>query len=58
VSPSYASGTLTGLHFGLDSAETADVEVRWPDGRIQKFAGVAARKSYRLAPRGDLRPYP
>jgi hypothetical protein len=58
VSPSYASGTLTGLHFGLDSAETADVEVRWPDGRIQKFAGVAARKSYRLAPRGELRAYP
>jgi hypothetical protein len=58
VSASYASGTLTGLHFGLGSAEVADVEVRWPDGSIQKFAGVAARKSYRLAPRGELRPYP
>jgi hypothetical protein len=58
VSASYASGTLTGLHFGLGNAELADVEVRWPNGEIQKFAGIAARKSYRLAPRSKLRPYP
>jgi hypothetical protein len=58
VSPSYASGSLTGLHFGLDSAEVADVEVRWPDGEIQKFGRVTARKSYRVAPRDELRPYP
>jgi hypothetical protein len=29
------------LYFGLGAAETADLEVRWPDGRRQSFADVA-----------------
>jgi hypothetical protein len=28
------------LHFGLGVAATADVEVRWPSGGVQKLAGV------------------
>jgi enediyne biosynthesis protein E4 len=56
VSPSYASGTLTDLHFGLGSAEKADrVEVTWPGGRVQVFENVAARKIYSLKPGEDLR---
>src|SRR5262249_20714890 len=36
VSPSYASGSLTDLHFGLDGAERADeVAVTWPGGSTQ-----------------------
>jgi enediyne biosynthesis protein E4 len=54
VSPSYASGTLTEMRFGLGSAGSADVEVRWPGGEIRRFTGVAARRSYRLARGGEL----
>jgi len=48
VSASYASGTLTGLHFGLGDASQVDVEVRWPGGEIRRYPGVAARRVYRL----------
>lgn len=48
VASSYASGSLTPLHFGLGAAETADIEVRWPDGFVQAFRDVAARRTYRL----------
>jgi hypothetical protein len=30
------------LHFGLGSAETADIEIRWPNGGVEKIAGVRA----------------
>ncbi len=30
------------LHFGLGDAEAADVEVRWPSGEKQRFAGLKA----------------
>jgi hypothetical protein len=39
---SYLSVNDSRLHFGLGSAAVADVEVRWPLGRTEKFAGVAA----------------
>jgi hypothetical protein len=39
---SYLSVNDRRLHFGLGSATSADVEVRWPLGGIEKFAGVAA----------------
>ena len=48
VSSSYASGSLTGLHFGLGEADLADVEVLWPDGRTQAFPNVPARGAYRV----------
>jgi len=55
VSPSYASGSLVPLHFGLgDEAAAAAIEVRWPDGRTQTFRNVAARTTYRLRPGGEL----
>ncbi len=57
VSPSYASGTLTDLHFGLGSAERADrVEVIWPGGKTQVFENVAARKIYDVRPGEALLP--
>jgi len=47
VSPSYASGTLTDLHFGLGSADKADrIEVSWPGGQSQVFENIPARRIY------------
>ncbi|MEZ5363877.1 MAG: CRTAC1 family protein [Bryobacterales bacterium] len=37
----YAQSDLA-LHFGLGAASTADVEVRWPSGKVQRFAKLAA----------------
>jgi hypothetical protein len=57
VTPSYASGSLVPLHFGLGTAgSAAEVEVRWPDGKTQTFRDVAARKTYRVRPGGELEP--
>ena len=52
VSPSYASGSLVPLHFGLGEAATADVEVLWPSGARQTLAAVAADRAYTLRPGG------
>jgi hypothetical protein len=51
VSSSYASGSLVPLHFGLGDAAAADsVEIAWPGGGVESFRGLAAGKTYRLAP--------
>ena len=39
---SYLSMNDSRLHFGLGPATVADVEIRWPLGRIEKLAKVAA----------------
>jgi hypothetical protein len=39
---SYLSMNDSRLHFGLGPAAVADVEIRWPLGRIEKLAKVAA----------------
>ncbi len=39
---SYLSVNDSRLHFGLGPASTADIEVRWPLGRVEKFSAVAA----------------
>ena len=37
------------LHFGLgDGFETASAEVRWPDGSVERFEGLATRRLHRL----------
>ena len=41
---SYFSCSDRRLHFGLGTAETADVEVRWPNGMKQVFPKVAANQ--------------
>ncbi|HEX4439953.1 MAG TPA: CRTAC1 family protein [Thermoanaerobaculia bacterium] len=57
VSPSYASGSLVPLHFGLGAARRADrVAVRWPDGKTQSFDGVESGRVYRIQPGGALEP--
>src|SRR5579885_3210182 len=39
---SYLSVNDPRLHFGLGTATRADVEIRWPLGRVEKLAGVEA----------------
>jgi hypothetical protein len=56
VSPSYASGTLVPLHFGLGEADAATVAVHWPDGHTQEYRDVPARRTYRVRPGGELEP--
>jgi len=39
---SFLSANDPRLHFGLGAAATADVEIRWPMGTVEKFPGLAA----------------
>jgi hypothetical protein len=32
------------LHFGLGAATAADLEVRWPNGKVERFAKVAGKQ--------------
>jgi len=41
---SYLSANDPRQHFGLGTATTADVEVRWPLGLVEKFTNVAANQ--------------
>jgi enediyne biosynthesis protein E4 len=41
---SYISQNDLRVHFGLGSAEKADLEVHWPSGVVDKIAGVAANQ--------------
>jgi len=39
---SYLSVNDSRLHFGLGAAPAADLEIRWPLGRVERLGGVAA----------------
>ena len=39
---SYGSQGSTDLFFGLGSSPRARVQIRWPDGKLQQFEGIAA----------------
>jgi hypothetical protein len=39
---SYLSVNDRRLHFGLGAATTASLEIRWPNGALEKIADVAA----------------
>jgi hypothetical protein len=41
---SYVSANDPRLHFGLGSETSADIEVRWPSGIVEKHQGVAANR--------------
>jgi hypothetical protein len=41
---SYVSANDPRLHFGLGTAELADIEVRWPLGTIEIYKGVSANR--------------
>jgi enediyne biosynthesis protein E4 len=37
------------LHFGLGRAEAADVEIRWPDGAVERFPGLRPNQFLKYA---------
>jgi hypothetical protein len=41
---SFCSSNDRRLHFGLGAAESADLEIRWPNGKSQAFLKVAANQ--------------
>jgi predicted NUDIX family NTP pyrophosphohydrolase len=43
---SYISQNDFRIHFGLAKAETADIEIRWPSGQIDKLPGLKANRIY------------
>ena len=45
---SYISQNDLRVHFGLGSAEKADLEVRWPSGVVDKVTGVAANQVVKI----------
>jgi len=58
---SYLSCSDRRLHFGLGAAETADVEVCWPNGKKQVFPKVAANQLVVIregAPAVERAPWP
>ncbi len=52
----YLSQGDSRLHFGLGKAAQADVEIRWPDGAVEKFAGVKANQLLKLGRDAKARP--
>ncbi len=42
TSVGYASSSEVRVHFGLGAASSAEVEVTWPGGRVQKVGKVEA----------------
>jgi hypothetical protein len=41
---SYLSQNDLRVHFGLGKADTADLEIRWPSGHVDKLAGVKSNQ--------------
>ena len=52
ASDSYLSSNDPRVHVGLGSLKDADVEIRWPSGRVDKQAGVKVNQFY-LAREGE-----
>ena len=51
---SYFSQNDLRIHFGLDHAQKADVEIRWPSGATDKLASLAANNLYVIQEGGKL----
>lgn len=45
---SYVSQNDLRIHFGLAKSESADIEIRWPSGAIDRFSGMAANRIYQV----------
>lgn len=53
---SFYSASDLRLHFGLGSAKSADLEVRWPSGLKQTFANVTPNRIVTLREGGEIAP--
>ncbi len=45
---SFYSSNDPRLHFGLGASKTADIEVHWPNGLVEQFAGVKSNQWLKL----------
>ena len=45
---SYISQNDLRVHFGLGKAETADIEVHWPSGQVDRLPGLKANRIYKV----------
>jgi hypothetical protein len=45
---SYLSSHDPRLHFGLEAATRVDIEIRWPDGIVQRLDDIAADQILRI----------
>jgi enediyne biosynthesis protein E4 len=52
---SYVSQSDLRVHFGLGSAETADLEIRWPSGEVDRLTGVKANRDL-IVKEGSTKP--
>ena len=41
---SYISQSDLRVHFGLGGAQTADLEIHWPSGQVDRISGVKANR--------------
>jgi hypothetical protein len=57
VGGGHASGQLGPLHFGLGTADRAEVRVTWPDGEVGSWQAVAADQLLQIR-RGATRAVP
>ena len=48
VGGGHASGQLVPIHFGLGTADRADVRVTWPDGEVGPWLPVDADRTVRI----------
>lgn len=53
VGGGHASGQMVPLHFGLGKAQSADVQVIWPDGQASPPVTLAANRRLHLSPGPD-----
>ena len=42
------------IHFGLDQAKTADVEIRWPSGQTDTLKNLDANRFYVIQEGGKI----
>ena len=42
------------MHFGLDRATKADIEIRWPSGAVDKLPALAANHLYVIQEGGKI----
>ncbi len=52
---SFYSANDLRLHFGLGDAAKVDLEIRWPNGQVQKAPGLAANHLFTIRESGDIK---
>jgi hypothetical protein len=52
---SFYSANDLRLHFGLGDAAKVDLDVRWPNGQVQKIPGLAANRLFTIREGGEIK---